>query len=205
MLRALAREKPDRLPVTVHQWQKYHLDTYLGGVERPRGLPTVRAGRVDPVLPGHGPVLARGRRLHQVLDPRVAGRGGDPQRRSRPPGGPAHHHHAGGDPDLRGRGQPDDDLGHRVPDQARRRHPAHREVHARAAARPGAGRPGLRRRRRRRHPARLRLGRPGRLLAARRLPHRRASADLADASTTPTGSTSSCASSWRRSCASSNP
>ena len=31
MLRALAREKPDRLPATVHQWQKYHLDTYLGG------------------------------------------------------------------------------------------------------------------------------------------------------------------------------
>jgi uroporphyrinogen decarboxylase len=30
-LRALAREKPDRLPVSVHQWQPYHLDTYLGG------------------------------------------------------------------------------------------------------------------------------------------------------------------------------
>ncbi len=32
MLRALAGEKPDRLPATVHQWQKYHLDTFLGGV-----------------------------------------------------------------------------------------------------------------------------------------------------------------------------
>jgi uroporphyrinogen decarboxylase len=32
MLRALAREKPDRLPASVHQWQKYHLDTFLGGV-----------------------------------------------------------------------------------------------------------------------------------------------------------------------------
>ena len=31
MLRALVREKPDRLPVTVHQWQQYHLDTRLGG------------------------------------------------------------------------------------------------------------------------------------------------------------------------------
>lgn len=29
---ALARGKPDRLPVTVHQWQKVHLDTYLGGI-----------------------------------------------------------------------------------------------------------------------------------------------------------------------------
>jgi len=32
MLVALERGKPDRLPVTVHQWQKYHLDTYLGGM-----------------------------------------------------------------------------------------------------------------------------------------------------------------------------
>ena len=28
---ALHREKPDRLPVTVHQWQGYHLDKYLNG------------------------------------------------------------------------------------------------------------------------------------------------------------------------------
>ena len=32
MLCALHGEKPDRLPATVHQWQGYHLDTYLGGV-----------------------------------------------------------------------------------------------------------------------------------------------------------------------------
>jgi len=31
MMTALHREKPDRLPVSVHQWQGYHLDTYLGG------------------------------------------------------------------------------------------------------------------------------------------------------------------------------
>lgn len=30
-MRALQGEKPDRLPVTVHQWQPYHLDTYLNG------------------------------------------------------------------------------------------------------------------------------------------------------------------------------
>ena len=33
MLRALNREKPDRLPVTIHQWQGYHLDKYMGGVD----------------------------------------------------------------------------------------------------------------------------------------------------------------------------
>jgi uroporphyrinogen decarboxylase len=32
MLIALSRAKPDRLPVTVHQWQGYHLDTDLGGI-----------------------------------------------------------------------------------------------------------------------------------------------------------------------------
>ncbi|NSW75746.1 MAG: hypothetical protein HPY68_03030, partial [Candidatus Atribacteria bacterium] len=32
MLIALEKGKPVRLPVTVHQWQKYHLDTYLGGM-----------------------------------------------------------------------------------------------------------------------------------------------------------------------------
>jgi uroporphyrinogen decarboxylase len=29
---ALSKEKPDRLPVTVHQWQGYHLQEYLNGI-----------------------------------------------------------------------------------------------------------------------------------------------------------------------------
>ncbi len=33
MMRALKREKPDRLPVTVHQWQQYHLDEHMGGID----------------------------------------------------------------------------------------------------------------------------------------------------------------------------
>jgi uroporphyrinogen decarboxylase len=32
MMCAINREKPDRLPVTVHQWQGYHLDNYMGGI-----------------------------------------------------------------------------------------------------------------------------------------------------------------------------
>ena len=32
MLIALDRGTPDRLPVTVHQWQGYHLDTYMDGI-----------------------------------------------------------------------------------------------------------------------------------------------------------------------------
>jgi hypothetical protein len=34
MLTALSRGVPDRLPVTVHQWQDYHLNTYMGGVDQ---------------------------------------------------------------------------------------------------------------------------------------------------------------------------
>ena len=33
MLTALDREVPDRMPCTIHQWQKYHLDKYLGGMD----------------------------------------------------------------------------------------------------------------------------------------------------------------------------
>jgi len=32
LMTALNREKPDRLPVSIHQWQGYHLDKYMGGV-----------------------------------------------------------------------------------------------------------------------------------------------------------------------------
>jgi hypothetical protein len=32
MMCALNKEKADRLPVTFHQWQGYHLDKYLGGI-----------------------------------------------------------------------------------------------------------------------------------------------------------------------------
>ena len=31
MITALGRQKPDRLPVTIHQWQQFHLDEYMGG------------------------------------------------------------------------------------------------------------------------------------------------------------------------------
>ena len=33
MLAALSGQSPDRLPCTVHQWQQYHLDKYLGGID----------------------------------------------------------------------------------------------------------------------------------------------------------------------------
>lgn len=34
MLVALARGKPDRMPVTIHQWQPYHLNKFMGGVDQ---------------------------------------------------------------------------------------------------------------------------------------------------------------------------
>ena len=33
MMLALHNKKPDRVPVTIHQWQQYHLDTYMGGMD----------------------------------------------------------------------------------------------------------------------------------------------------------------------------
>ncbi|MDA8412125.1 MAG: hypothetical protein M0001_17250 [Treponema sp.] len=32
MMIAIGRGKPDRLPVTIHQWQSWHLKTYMGGI-----------------------------------------------------------------------------------------------------------------------------------------------------------------------------
>ena len=32
LMLALNKEKPDRLPATIHQWQGYHLDTFMGGI-----------------------------------------------------------------------------------------------------------------------------------------------------------------------------
>jgi uroporphyrinogen-III decarboxylase len=44
MMTALCRQKPDRLPVTIHQWQQYHLDTYMGGMD---ALEAFRATGMD--------------------------------------------------------------------------------------------------------------------------------------------------------------
>ena len=44
MMTALRRGKPDRLPVTIHQWQQYHLATYMNGVDQ---LDAFRAAGLD--------------------------------------------------------------------------------------------------------------------------------------------------------------
>jgi len=31
LMLAINREKPDRLPVSIHQWQPYHLEKHMGG------------------------------------------------------------------------------------------------------------------------------------------------------------------------------
>jgi len=47
MIRALSRERPDRLPVTVHQWQPYHLRTHMGGMD---ALSAFRACGLDAAI-----------------------------------------------------------------------------------------------------------------------------------------------------------
>jgi hypothetical protein len=41
LMLALRKETPDRLPVSVHQWQKFHLDTFLGGMSELEAFHTV--------------------------------------------------------------------------------------------------------------------------------------------------------------------
>ena len=47
MMTALAREKPDRLPVTIHQWQACHLDHVMGGMD---ALSAFRATGMDAAI-----------------------------------------------------------------------------------------------------------------------------------------------------------
>ncbi len=47
MMRALNREKPDRLPVTIHQWQDYHLKHYMNGMD---ALSAFKATGMDAAL-----------------------------------------------------------------------------------------------------------------------------------------------------------
>ena len=49
MMRALRREKPDRLPVTIHQWQPYHLREYMGGCDQLEAF--VRSGLDASIIP----------------------------------------------------------------------------------------------------------------------------------------------------------
>ncbi len=53
MMRAVRREKPDRLPATIHQWQPYHLKHYMDGMS---DLEAFRACGLDAAL-AHTPLL----------------------------------------------------------------------------------------------------------------------------------------------------
>ena len=47
MMLALNREKPDRLPVTIHQWQQWHLDNYMDGMD---ALSAFKATEMDAAI-----------------------------------------------------------------------------------------------------------------------------------------------------------
>ena len=52
MLCALELGEPDRLPATVHQWQPYHLNKYLGGIS---DIEAFRAVGLDAAVPFYSP------------------------------------------------------------------------------------------------------------------------------------------------------
>lgn len=55
MMLALQGEAPDRLPATVHQWQRYHLETYLDGID---ALTAFRQYGLDAAITSH-PLIER--------------------------------------------------------------------------------------------------------------------------------------------------
>ena len=199
MLIALGGGTPDRLPVSVHQWQKYHLDTYLGGIS---ALDAFRMFGMDASLQYFGEMG----QLSQDTGRRYAAgatyvRYDSPEWRedvkviSDDPDDRVYHNTVttpAGTLTYKTAGNRKTTWITEYLVKQRRRHRADSQVHARAAARPGADRRRLRRDRRPRHPARFRLGRSGRLLAARLLPDGRQRVDPAHASTSRTGCTSSC-------------
>ncbi|HTL28284.1 MAG TPA: uroporphyrinogen decarboxylase family protein [Tepidisphaeraceae bacterium] len=52
MMLALLRQKPDRLPVTIHQWQPYHLEKFMGGIDQLQAF--IATGLDASVTPGVG-------------------------------------------------------------------------------------------------------------------------------------------------------
>jgi uroporphyrinogen decarboxylase len=85
MLAALRREVPDRLPVTIHQWQGYHLQRFMGGVDQ---VEAFRATGLDAsVTPPVGRFVSSDRWLTEVDE--IGAQDGQTMRRHRvrTPGG----------------------------------------------------------------------------------------------------------------------
>ena len=206
LLSALRGEKPDRLPVSVHQWQPYHLDTYLGGISDLEAFARFGMDAQIQYFESMGQFWLVDADFTKSSTPewrdevktvsattRTTASSITPSTRPKAYA------------DLQDGRRPQDHVDHRVPDQARRGHRADPQIHARArrwTRQPIAE--ALRRGRRRGHPARIRLGRPGGMLAARLLPggHQRSDSQvLRSARLGPRAARRSC---WRRSCSSSN-
>lgn len=69
MMLALAREKPDRLPATIHQWQQYHLDTYLNGMDALEAFKICRLDASIQYFQAMGQFWVPGAEKHVVQSP----------------------------------------------------------------------------------------------------------------------------------------
>ena len=140
MMIALHKGKPDRLPATVHQWQGYHLDEYMGGISDLEAFKQVGLDAQIQYFQDMGQFWLVDVDSSKFNTPtwrdEVDRISNDPDHRIVAP----HHLHAGGHAHLQDRGRPEDDLDHRVPHQARRGHRADPQVYAGPAARPRADR-----------------------------------------------------------------
>ena len=124
LLCALDRGKPDRLPVSLHQWQPYHLEEHLGGISALEAF--VRFGMDAQIqyFESMGQFWLVESDFSKFSTRRVARRGDRSSATTRTTA-MVHHEirHAPGRAHLQDRRRPQDDLDHRIPDQARRRHP----------------------------------------------------------------------------------
>jgi len=73
MLVALSDGTPDRLPATIHQWQDFHLKTFMGGMTDVEAFHDVGldAAITQPVRDASEPVL-EGENLHFGAGPHTA-------------------------------------------------------------------------------------------------------------------------------------
>ena len=95
MMLALNREKPDRLPATVHQWQGYHLDTYMGGISDLAAFQQVGLDAQIQYFQDMGQFWLVDADMSKLNTADLARRDHDDQQRPGQPHRPPHHLHAG--------------------------------------------------------------------------------------------------------------
>ena len=103
MMLALNREKPDRLPATVHQWQGYHLDSYMGGMSDLAAFQQVGLDTQIQYFQDMGQFWLVDADMSKLNTPTWQRRDHNDQQQPGQSRRPSHHFHAGGHAHLQNR------------------------------------------------------------------------------------------------------